>query len=64
MFSLVFFNLPGEWKLSLFKYTYNNFKVFSCSNVTKFKAKFSVFNTRNDEIAATVYAGTQQVYFE
>ncbi|KAI1719983.1 BTB/POZ domain-containing protein [Ditylenchus destructor] len=44
------------------------FQVFSCSSasVTKFKAKFSVFNTRNEEVPATVYTGTQQLngYFE
>lgn len=44
------------------------FQVFSCSNSnsTKFKAKFSVFNTRNEEVPATVYTGTQQLngYFE
>ena len=36
------------------------------SNVQKFKAKFSVFNTRNEEVPATVYTGTQQLngYFE
>uniref|UniRef100_A0A915DSV2 BTB domain-containing protein n=1 Tax=Ditylenchus dipsaci TaxID=166011 RepID=A0A915DSV2_9BILA len=41
-------------------------QVFSCSNVTKFKAKFSVFNSRNEEVPATVYTGTQQLngYFE
>lgn len=43
-------------------------QVFSCSSasVTKFKAKFSVFNTRNEEVPATVYTGTQQLngYFE
>lgn len=40
--------------------------MFPCTNVTKFKAKFSVFNTRNEEIPATVYTGTQQLngYFE
>ncbi|KAL3098237.1 hypothetical protein niasHS_002073 [Heterodera schachtii] len=41
------------------------FQVFSCTNV-KFKAKFSVYNTRSEEVPATVYTGTQQLngYFE
>jgi speckle-type POZ protein len=41
------------------------FQVFSCTNA-KFKAKFSVYNTRNEEVPATVYTGTQQLngYFE
>uniref|UniRef100_A0A914HFR4 BTB domain-containing protein n=1 Tax=Globodera rostochiensis TaxID=31243 RepID=A0A914HFR4_GLORO len=41
------------------------FQVFSCANV-KFKAKFSVYNTRSEEVPATVYTGTQQLngYFE
>lgn len=41
------------------------FQVFSCTN-HKFKAKFSVYNTRNEEVPATVYTGTQQLngYFE
>jgi len=43
------------------------FQVFPSNNSNqKFKAKFSVFNTRNEEVPATVYAGTQQLngYFE
>jgi len=42
------------------------FQVFACTTVPKFKAKFSVFNTRNEEVPATVYNGTQQLngYFE
>lgn len=41
------------------------FQVFSCTSA-KFKAKFSVFNTRSEEVPATVYTGTQQLngYFE
>lgn len=42
------------------------FQVFCMAQQTKFKAKFSVFNTRNEEVPATVYTGTQQLngYFE
>lgn len=42
------------------------FQVFASNNSQKFKAKFAVFNTRNEEVPATVYNGTQQLngYFE
>lgn len=39
------------------------FQVFASNNSQKFKAKFAVFNTRNEEVPATVYNGTQQVIF-
>ncbi|KAI6242914.1 Acyl-CoA dehydrogenase family member 9 [Aphelenchoides fujianensis] len=42
------------------------FQIFPMGNLNRFKAKFHVFNSKNEEIATTVYAGTQQLngYFE
>ncbi|GMT12644.1 hypothetical protein PFISCL1PPCAC_6389, partial [Pristionchus fissidentatus] len=42
------------------------FQVFCNTNNTKYRAKFSVYNCRNEEIPTTVYTGTQQLhgYFE
>ncbi|CAJ0567464.1 unnamed protein product, partial [Mesorhabditis spiculigera] len=42
------------------------FQVFCSANTARYKAKFTVFNTRNEEIPTTIYTGTQQLhgYFE
>uniref|UniRef100_A0A0N5AJS4 BTB/POZ domain protein n=1 Tax=Syphacia muris TaxID=451379 RepID=A0A0N5AJS4_9BILA len=42
------------------------FQVFCNTNTTKYRAKFSVFNAKNEEAQTTVYNGTQQLhgYFE
>ncbi|MFH4973583.1 hypothetical protein AB6A40_000292 [Gnathostoma spinigerum] len=42
------------------------FQVFCTSTVAKYRAKFSVFNAKNEEAPTTVYSGTQQLhgYFE
>ncbi|CAJ0932152.1 unnamed protein product, partial [Mesorhabditis belari] len=42
------------------------FQVFCNAQQARYKAKFAVFNTRNEEIPTTVYTGTQQLhgYFE
>uniref|UniRef100_A0A914X684 Uncharacterized protein n=1 Tax=Plectus sambesii TaxID=2011161 RepID=A0A914X684_9BILA len=42
------------------------FQVFCNSSTAKYRAKFAVYNSRNEEIATTIYTGTQQLhgYFE
>uniref|UniRef100_A0A914ZMV5 BTB domain-containing protein n=1 Tax=Parascaris univalens TaxID=6257 RepID=A0A914ZMV5_PARUN len=42
------------------------FQVFCNTNTAKYRAKFSVFNAKNEEAPTTVYTGTQQLhgYFE
>jgi hypothetical protein len=42
------------------------FQVFSSKNDTKYRAKFTALNTRNEECATTIYTGQQQLhgYFE
>ncbi|CAJ0964127.1 unnamed protein product, partial [Mesorhabditis belari] len=37
-------------------------EVFCTVQQARYKAKFAVFNTRNEEIPTTVYTGTQQLY--
>ncbi|VDN17348.1 unnamed protein product [Gongylonema pulchrum] len=39
------------------------FQVFCNTNTAKYRAKFSVFNAKNEEAPTTVYTGTQQVCF-
>jgi hypothetical protein len=36
-------------------------QVFCNSSTAKYRAKFAVYNSRNEEIATTIYTGTQQV---
>lgn len=42
------------------------FQVFSNNALPRYRGKFTVFNSRNEEIATTVYTGQQQLhgYFE
>ncbi|KAI6196690.1 hypothetical protein M3Y94_01138500 [Aphelenchoides besseyi] len=42
------------------------FQIFAMTNNPKFKAKFHVFNSKDEEVPTTIYAGTQQLngYFE
>lgn len=42
------------------------FQIFSLAQNTKFKAKFYVYNSQNEEIPTTVYSGAQQLngYFQ
>jgi hypothetical protein len=42
------------------------FQIFSMAQNAKFKAKFYVYNSSNEEISTTVYSGAQQLngYFQ